>query len=106
VVEFTLVVAPAGFAATGGGSSGEVVLDPSNPNYIPPSGSSSGSGKRAGYLNPVTGLTYSDPAGTQVCGNCSTDTSNQVNTTQTTDTPSTNETTSTETTSTTSSSSP
>lgn len=76
---FDLVVAPAGFTPSGGGSDGMIVMDPSNPSYVPPTGSSSGSGKPVGYFNPATGLTYSDPGGTQVCGNCRTDTSTQTN---------------------------
>jgi hypothetical protein len=102
VMTFDLVVAPVGFTPSGGGSSGEGVGSPGDPGYIPPTGSGSSSGKPVGYYNPVTGLTYSDPAGTEPCGTCRTDPGTQVNSTEpttTNDTPSTTETTGTTTTS-------
>jgi hypothetical protein len=79
VVMFDLVVAPVGQTPSGGGADGQASYPPGDPRNPPPTGSSSRSGQPAGYYNPVTGLTYSDPAGTQVCGNCTTDTSTQVN---------------------------
>lgn len=54
---------------------------PNSPTLPPPPGvnGSSTTGNPLGYYNPNTGLTYSDPAGTQVCGNCRTDTGQQTN---------------------------
>jgi hypothetical protein len=97
-------VAPAGFAASGGGAVDGGTYPPGTPGAPVATGSSARSGQREGYYNPVTGLTYSDAAGTQVCGNCSTDPGHQVNPTSaepvTTETTSTTETTATSTSST------
>lgn len=80
IVYFDLVVGPAGFAApSGGGSDGQLSYPAGDPRNPPPTGSSSTSGHPMGYFNPATGLTYSDPGGTQVCGNCGTDPGTQVN---------------------------
>ena len=79
VVTFDLVVAPAGFAPSGGGTSGMTVMDPSNPGAPLPSGPSAGSGHPQGYLNPATGVITSDPQGNNPCGNCATGAGMQVN---------------------------
>ena len=79
IVYFDLVVAPVGVTPSGGGTSGMTVMDPGNPGAPIPTGPNASAGHPQGYFNPATGLTYSDPGGTQVCGNCSTDTSTQVN---------------------------
>jgi hypothetical protein len=75
---FTLVVAPAGFTATGGGSSGEASYPLGTPGL--PCGNSSGGGssKPLGYYNPVTGVTSANPDGTGTC-DCRTDTTQTVN---------------------------
>jgi hypothetical protein len=81
IVYFDLVVGPAGFAApSGGGSDGQLYYPPGDPRNPAPTGSSARAGTPTGYYNPATGLTYSDPAGTNVCGGCSTDGTNQTNT--------------------------
>jgi hypothetical protein len=67
---FDLVVAAPAQVPTGGGSSGVSVYPIGHPNYVPPSGSSASSGKPQGYRDPVTGIVYSDPAGTQPCPSC------------------------------------
>ena len=76
VAYFDLVVAPVGLPASGGGTADGGVAQPGSPTYVPPGGTSTG-GRPAGYYNPNTGLTYSDPAGTMVCTSCTTDTSYQ-----------------------------
>lgn len=100
IVYFSLDVAPAGFAASGGGGT----YPPGTPGAPVATGSSARSGQPQGFFNPLTGLTYSDAAGTQVCGNCGTDPGRQVNATSTepvtTETTSTTETTTTSTSST------
>jgi hypothetical protein len=79
IVYFSLDVAPAGFAASGGGSVDGGTYPPGTPGAPVATGSSARSGQPQGFFNPLTGLTYSDAAGTQVCGNCSTDPGHQVN---------------------------
>jgi hypothetical protein len=70
VVMFDLVVAPVGFAPSGGGSSGMVVMDPNNPSAPAPTGSSANGGRPVGYYNPATGQITTDAQGTIPCGNC------------------------------------
>jgi hypothetical protein len=88
IVYFDLLVGPAGFGTpTGGGSDGQLYYPPGDPRNPAPTGSSARAGAPMGFYNPATGLTYSDPAGTNVCGGCSSDGTNQTN--ATTATPST-----------------
>jgi hypothetical protein len=68
---FSLVVAPAGNTASGGGPTGANLYPIGTPG-VPSGGNSGGSGKPVGYYNPATGQLSSDPAGLNICtGNCS-----------------------------------
>lgn len=81
---FTLVVAPAGFKPTGGGSAGATLYPPGTPG-LPTGGSSGGSSRPVGYTNPVTGVVSANPDGTGDCNGCRSDPS--VTTNSGTDTP-------------------
>lgn len=79
IVYFDLVVAPVGFAPSGGGSDSQLSYPAGDPRNSPPTGSSSTSGQPMGYFNPATGLTYTTPDGTDDCARCSMDPGTQVN---------------------------
>lgn len=83
---FTLVVAPAGFSASGGGSQGSTLYPLGTPG-LPAGNSSGGSSQPQGYYNPVTGLVTSDPAGTIPCGTCNISAGLTVNSDSTASTP-------------------
>lgn len=64
------MVAPAGLTPSGGGASDPLVYQPGSPGYIEPTGSDSRGGKRVGYTDPKTGITYGDPAKLTACPGC------------------------------------